>query len=956
MNGNGAGKKLKNPTLENSARLAAENKPLEQNSDHASRSLLPAEVTDIPTPTWLKPVVEDFDFGPGMSFCGYRLVSEIGRGGMGRVFLAEREGWDGRKVAVKFLGVLVHHPEFRKRFEMEQQSLARMNHPNIAQLLDTGICPNGQPFFVMEYLDGLPIDVYCDQKGLSLTQRMDVFIKVCDALSHAHLKGIVHRDLKPSNVLVVEQNGNPEPKVIDFGIAKLIDGDMRLTNTGRHMGTFRYMSPEQAGATDSQGLLLDLDSRTDVYSLGVILFELFVGSPPLAWSKQTPWPKVLTDICQKPPLSLSQAWQNTPFAHRRVLAASRSASVQDVSRKLRGDLSWIVKKALQKDPERRYRSPLQLAEDIHRHTGHRPVKAGGRNNWYVMGKYLRRNPIKMITAASLITMLAGFGILMSFQQRKMAKEHDKAQQVTQLMTDLFTIADTSTANLLNFKKGDEITVKDILDRGVQSVDTHLHDRPELQAQLLATFGKAYANLSLFELGTALLERAMKLRAQHFGIGHPLYLESLVHLAEIYRVSGQYALAEAKLRHALDLKSRHKTQKRGGRITIQNELAVLLMDMGQFQEAKILLESSLNLLSKCHINKLQQRIKTYKYLGMLQRELGAYGQAEAHLLTALSLQESKGKQGLEAINIKAELAIVHNLKGDFREAETIYRETLAFRQRSLGEHHPETARNMSQLAFMLSQIGALEEAERLHKKALENMKEVLGEDHLQTAFHYHHLAALLVNKGRFQEAKYCYQQALRIREKMLSSHHPDVADSYNTLGGLLSSMGKNDLAQQAYCKSWEIAEDVLGDFHPDTLSYQNNLAVEYMASGHPDAVFLLEQILDYRMTLLSEHHPDLGVSFVRLGNLYSQQDSLKKAERYLQKGLEILAQVQPGDHQLLGQTMVWLGENNLRQNRFHKARTWFEAGLIILTDAQGDRKKEILNVERLLSQTARLELR
>ena len=914
-----------------------------------------ADGEDAPTPVWLKPMVQDPGLVSGLNFCGYTLIEELGRGGMGTVFLAAKTGDPACKVAIKFLGILVHHEEYRQRFELEQQSLERMTHPNIARLLDRGVTPHGQPFFVMEYLQGKPLDVYCDEERLPLYKRMDLFEKVCRAVGHAHRKGILHRDLKPSNILVVEEDGEPEPKVIDFGIARIIEGDSALTCTGRHMGTFRYMSPEQAGATDKKGALLALDERVDVYSLGVILQELLIGVPPLAWADGTPWTKVFTDICTKPIRPPSEVWERLPLAQRKSLAEVRGQKVSHIPVALQGGLDWIVQKALHRNPDKRYRTPLRFAGDLRNHFRHRPTEAGQTKIGYFLAKHFLRYPLQITGIATLVFLSLVFGAFFGLRYEGRQQDRDTAAQVTQLLTQLFTMADPDHANLFHLKAGDQVSVKELLDRGVASVRDSLGDQPEIQAELFEALGMTYGNLSMFDAAIPLLKDAIALRASDSGTDQPGYLKALVKLANLYLAKGELSLAEAKLRHALDLQNLHRASDWGAKVSIQNELAQVLIGMGRFDDAESYLNDSLRLLEGKGRATGLIRADTLAKQGVWFKEMGAYQEAERHLQDALTLlQASDAGHRAKAMEIKAQLAVVYDLGGEYEKAESYYRQTIAWQKDTLGPDHPETARSMASLAVMLRATGRFDEAEALHREALERMRRVLGEEHVQTAYHYSNLAALLAANGEVEASLSMHRRAIAIREKVLGPNHPDVANSYNNLGALLFRMDREDEAQTAYCKALEITTDSLGPYHPNTAMCAHNLAVLSSQLDLPEAGALYEQVLAVRRAILPMTHPDLGVSLISLGNYYTKSGEPARGEPLLREGLAVFANALPPDHLYFLQTQSWLGKSLMRQAKYSEARVWLEASWEGFAETLGEDAGRTQRVASHLERLATLE--
>src|SRR5580658_1617647 len=441
----------------------------------------------------------------------YVLVLKLGEGGMGQVWLAEQTAPVKRHVALKLIKGGLYDSAVIQRFESERQSLAMMNHPAIAKVFDAGSTKDEQPYFVMEYVDGPPITRYCDDKKFKIRQRLELFIKVCEGVQHAHQKAIIHRDLKPSNVLVEEVDEKPVPRIIDFGIAKAISSQpsaeqTQFTEMGALIGTRGFMSPEQADPN-----VFDVDTRTDVYSLGALLYVLLTGMLPFDTDagRKKPIDEMLRQLREEDPPSPSTKI-STEKGTTTVAAERRGAEPKQLARLLRGDLDWINMKAVERDRARRYDTPTELAADIQRYLDNEPVVARPASAGYRLRKYVRRHRIGVATAAAAVILLVAFAVTQALQLRRIARERDRANRITDFMTNMFNQTDPRQA------RGNTVTAREILDKASNNIGSGLAKDPELQAQLMFTMSVVYDNLGLSDKAESLAARTAELRLRVLG--------------------------------------------------------------------------------------------------------------------------------------------------------------------------------------------------------------------------------------------------------------------------------------------------------------------------------------------------------------------------------------------------------------------------------------------------------
>ena len=481
----------------------------------------------------------------------YRLVQMLAVGGMGEVWRAEQTEPFHRTVALKLIKAGMDTRAVVARFESERQALALMEHPNIAKVFDAGTTPVGRPYFVMEYVPGLAITDYCDKHKLTIKERLALFMQVCEGVQHAHQKGVIHRDLKPSNVLVEELDSKAVPKIIDFGLAKAMGQRLTemtmFTEVGGMVGTPDYMSPEQADRNER-----NIDTRTDVYSLGVILYELLVGALPFGSQelRAAGVEAMLQKVRQEEPLRPSTKLR-TLGQSSKDSAVKRREEPESLQRHLRGELDWITMKALDKERTRRYGSPAELAADIERHLHDQPVLAGPPSASYRASKFVRRHRFGVGVAAAALLLLVTFAITMALQARRIAKERDRAnreaetsKRVSEFMTNMFKVSDPGQA------RGNSVTAREILDKASKEIRAGLSTDPEVQAQMMHVMGGVYDNLGLYPQAQSLFTDAVETRRHVLGAENRKTLQSMSRLSGVLREQGNYAQAEQLQRDAL----------------------------------------------------------------------------------------------------------------------------------------------------------------------------------------------------------------------------------------------------------------------------------------------------------------------------------------------------------------------------------------------------------------------
>jgi len=711
----------------------------------------------------------------------YKLLEELGSGGMGVVYLAEQVEPVRRRVALKIVKLGMDTRQVVARFETERQALAVMDHPNIARVFDAGATETGRPYFVMELARGIPITDYCDRHKLSTRERLELFIRVCQAVQHAHQKGVIHRDLKPSNILVVIQDDRPVPKIIDFGIAKAADHRLAqrtlFTEQGQLVGTPEYMSPEQAEMSG-----LDVDTRTDIYSLGVILYELLAGALPFDARKlrSAAFGEIQRIIRETEPPKASTRLSTLKDTQAEI-AEKRGTDPGSLIKLLRGDLDWISMKAMAKDRTHRYHTASEVAADIERHLRHEPVSAGPPSVAYRIRKYVRRHKLGVAAASVvLLAILAGtvgttIGLLRAVRaEKKAVTEATTATRVSDFLVDLFKVSDPSEA------RGNTITAREILDRGAKKVEGELAGQPLIQARLMDTMGQVYQSLGLFNQALPLLKSALETRRKALGSTDLDIAASLQNYGYLLIAKGDYAAAEPLLQESLAIRK--------------------------------------ELLGRNH----PDVARSLATLGEVNYDKGDLAKAEEFYRESLAIRrKALGDTHLEVADSLNDLAITLKAKGDYAEAESMYRESLATRRRILGEDHPAIAQSLNNLGMFLYQMFLNKkndgtEAEQLLRQALALNRRILGNEHPEVSTNINNLGLLLRDKGDYDQAIALFREVTELDRKNLGAAHPYVANRMNSLASALARKGDYKSAEELFHqaiaiqrktfaeKSWEIA--------------------------------------------------------------------------------------------------------------------------------------------------------
>ena len=814
----------------------------------------------------------------------YRVLEPLGEGGFGVVYRAEQTEPVTRRVALKVIKLGMDSKAVVARFQAERQALAVMAHPCVATVLDGGLTESGRPWFAMELVKGLPITEHCDRHKLGLDDRLKLFIRVCEAVQHAHSKGVIHRDLKPSNILVEYSDGESVPKVIDFGVAKALSQRLTeatvFTEQGQLIGTPEYMSPEQAEMSAQ-----DIDTRADVYSLGVLLYELLTGSPPfesktLRSGGFAEVQRIIRDVEPPKPSTrlVSMQTGDDPSTAARI-AETRRTEVRSLAGTLKRDLDWVAMKCLEKDRERRYDTANALAMELRRYIDGQPVLAGPPSATYRLGKFVRRNKAGVVAAALVgAALLAGLvgtsaGLVEANRQRGAAvrsageavaareRAEDAEQRAQRRADELQIVADFQAEQLgavdaaamglgLRGELVAEFAAR--LERGGAGPDDARRRADELDASLS---GVDFTGIALGSLETHVFAPALDAIDRQFG-DQPLVAAQLLQtLAAVLREAGLLEAAEAPQRAALETRRRVLGDDHPDTLLSVNNMGFLLQSQGRLDEAEPHYRESLDGFRRVLGDEHPDTLSSVNNMG--------------------SLLQSQGR---------------------LDEAEPYYREALDDQRRVLGDEYPGTLTSVNNLGFLLQAQGRLDEAEPYYREALDARRRVLGDEHPSTLLSVNNMGFLLQAQGRLDEAEPYYREALDARRRVLGDDHPRTLQSVNNVGMLLLAQGRLDKAERYLREALDGQRRVLGDDHPNTLGIASNLALLLADLGRGEAALeLADEAVETGRRVLGDEHWFVGNFLGKRGRALEELGRFADAAAAMEEGYTILAAALGSEH-------------------------------------------------------------
>ncbi|MBM0104508.1 serine/threonine protein kinase [Steroidobacter sp. S1-65] len=783
----------------------------------------------------------------------YRILRKLGSGGMGDVYLAERADEEyQQRVALKIVRGGLFSPQIQSRLRMERQILATLQHPNIARLLDGGRAPDGTPYLVMEYIDGEPIDTYCDRRRLSVEARLQLIRTICGAVHYAHQNLIVHRDLKPNNILITPDG---VPKLLDFGIAKLLDSRHSAHTLAVTHFEYRVMTPAHASPEQVRGDVIT--TASDIYVLGVLLYELLCGRRPflLVGTSLTDMERIICE--QEAPTPSSMVAQVNADAPELMadIASRRSTTPARLQKQLRGDLDNIIGMAMRKDPERRYASAEQLAADLEHHLTGQPVLAT-RDTWlYRTRKFVKRHSFSVAASVVAVLTLAAFSAVTYIQAQRIAAERDvataertRAEQISSFLVELFELSDPSRS------RGNQVTAREILDIGARRIRLGLNEQPETRATLLGTIGRVYGSMGLYESSVELLEDALQSRIRIHGERHP-----------------DVALAHANLGAAF-------------------------CDRGQLDACGEQLDRALAMQKELLGTEAVAIAPTLLAHGRLAQLRGELDNAEQFFKDSLAVYRlHQQERSSAAASVMNELAGLYTYRNEYERAATLYRAALDIDRQALGNDHPQVGMHVQNLGFVLQSQGKLSEAAPLFTESLQILSKVLGETHPMTLDATANYGRFLHRRGDLQQAEQVLVRVVDLNRKARGEQHPFVGHDLVNLGMLRVDAGNPALAQQDFTAALAIYAVALPPDHPFAVSALSGLGRAQLEQGRlEEAEQTLRKASQLGARSLAADSPTLASVHSSLGRTLLALDRAQEASPLLQTSYPILAKAQGED--------------------------------------------------------------
>ncbi len=827
---------------------------------------------------------------PGTMIGRYRLLQPIGEGGFGTVYEAEQLEPVQRRVALKIIKLGMDTKEVIARFEAERQALALMEHPNIAQVLDAGATETGRPYFVMELVRGRPITDYCDHHQYNFQQRLELFSQVCRAVQHAHQKGIIHRDIKPSNVLVGEADGRPVPKVIDFGIAKATNQRLTektfFTERRQFIGTPLYMSPEQADLTG-----LDVDTRSDIYSLGVLLYELLTGTTPFSGEelRSAGFGEIQRIIREEePPRPSTRA--SSLGASLAQVASLRQERSERLTRTLRGELDWIVMKCLEKDRTRRYETANGLVMDINRYLSNEPVTASPPSRSYRLKKLVTRHRTVFATGTIMaLLLIAGvvgtsIGLVQARAAENQARtEAKKADMTAGFLTDMLEGVGPSVS-----RGRDTEMLEEILSETEEKVGEELAGQPDVEGTIRSFIGTTYFDLGKFEKAEEQYLLALERHREAYGPTHADVAQGLNNLAQVHWGTADYAEAERLFTEALEMRRQLFGERHREVANSQRDLANILVSQDRYAEAEAPLLAAIDIQREVLQEEHQEELAiSLNSMGNLMMHLQRFDEAEPLYEEALEIHTRVlGADHPFTVTDLHNMAWLAYYQGDYEKSEERFRQALETSRRIYGDKHPKLAEALGSNARCLQRLSRYEEAVARARESLAMTTEIFGPDNLKTADAMGTLAVILGEIGEIEENERLNREILEIRRAQLGEDHPDTLTTLHNIAYGHYQRGELAKAETMFRQSLVAYEKAYGREHKDTALVMNNLGRTLRGMGKlEESARWFEEAGAIRSRVLGEENVVVTVSLHDLGNTRQVQGRLDEAAAIFKVVLE-----------------------------------------------------------------------
>ncbi len=876
---------------------------------------------------------------PGSHIGPYRLLQQLGEGGFGAVFMAEQETPVKRRVALKIIKLGMDTRQVVARFEQERQALAMMNHPNIAKVFDAGATSTGRPYFVMELCKGEPITDYCDRNNLSIADRLALFVQVCQAIQHAHQKGLIHRDIKPGNILVSNEDGSPSAKVIDFGIAKATASKLTektlFTEHAQLIGTPQYMSPEQAEGS------LDIDTRTDVYALGVLLYELLTGATPydaksLRSAAYAEIQRIIREV--EPPRPSTRLSQNIATAAN--VAAKRHSEPKKLGTLIRGELDWIAMKAIEKNRVRRYDSANDLGMDVQRYLAGGTVLAAPPSTLYRCSKFVRRNKAPVIAATLVALTLVGGLIGTSYGLRQAVKAREaeasargvaqseaaralKAEAQTKARADeLRMVADFQAQMLAQVDPADagvklSQNVRERFDAALIKAGIGDEQRPAMVEAFAGQFSRVNAtDLSLDVIDSTILQPAVAAIDRQFADQAVVACTLRSALAERYHDLGLDATAVALERQTLAQRRQILGEEHPDTVTTIGNVGVYLDSAGKLDEVEPFYREALEKSRRVRGNAAPETLTVLANIGNMLRGRGRYAEAEPYFREALDgRRRVLGESHRDTLSSLNDWAKLEAETGKLAEAEAGYRDVLARRRKVLGEDSHDTLRTANDLGVLLKKQGRLPEAIAQFREIVDKYRRLLGEVHPSTLSLIQNLGATLDENGQHAEAEVLLREALSKQQRLLGADHESTLTSLGNLSVFLIGQNKLTEAETMCRETLERRRRTLGENHPETLIADNVMGLvlirqRKLAEGEP----YWRDSLNISRRTLGPGHPDTLVLNHNLASLMLDLEKPAEAEQLFREVIQNGTASIGSEHPTVLSATKHLGELLLDQAR------------------------------------------